>query len=114
MALYKQPCIHCGTFLEADARHCVGCGSMSPFGYVCPDCLRPVQKGQLLCSGCGGHLYTVCPFCGGRTFVQERCECCGQGLMVRCENRRCGVLQFFENTKCTACGKKIKYRNGGR
>jgi hypothetical protein len=28
--------------------------------------------------------------------------------MFRCPNERCGVLQFFENEKCTACGKKIK------
>jgi len=28
--------------------------------------------------------------------------------MIRCENKRCGELQFFENTKCTMCGKVIK------
>jgi hypothetical protein len=28
--------------------------------------------------------------------------------MIRCENRRCEQLQFFENTVCTACGKRIK------
>jgi ribosomal protein L37E len=28
--------------------------------------------------------------------------------MIRCENRRCGNQQFFENTTCTACGKAIK------
>jgi hypothetical protein len=30
--------------------------------------------------------------------------------MVRCENVRCGQMQFFQNSKCTACGKKIKHR----
>ncbi|MBQ2985099.1 MAG: zinc ribbon domain-containing protein [Clostridia bacterium] len=112
MALYKQPCIHCGTFIEEDARICLSCGSMSPFGYLCPDCNRPIQKGQAMCSGCGRPLYTYCPTCGGETFVQERCEVCGAGLMVYCSNRRCEALQFFENAKCTVCGKKIKARIG--
>ena len=39
---------------------------------------------------------------------------CALGLMVYCENKRCGALQFFQNTKCTACGKKIKAKIGGR
>ena len=108
MATYKQPCIHCGTFIEGDARICATCGSMSPFGFHCPDCGRPIQKGQQLCEGCGRPLYTSCPHCQRLTFVQERCEACGMSLMVRCQNKRCGVLQFFENKKCTACGKKIK------
>lgn len=112
MAFYKQPCMHCGTFIDADARFCINCQSMSPFGYLCPACNRPIEKEQALCSGCGRPLYTICPTCGGRTFVQERCEQCGAGLMVRCENKRCGVLQFFENTKCSACGKKIKTKLG--
>jgi len=114
MAGYKQPCIHCGTFIEADARLCTGCGSMSPFGYLCPTCLRPIQKGQMACAGCARPLYVPCPSCGKNTFVQEKCEHCGAGLMVYCENKRCGALQFFQNTKCTACGKKIKAKIGGR
>ena len=112
MASYKQPCMHCGAFIDADAHLCISCGSMSPFGYLCPSCNKPIQKGQFLCSGCGRELYTICPSCGGRTFVQERCEACGAGLMVYCSNRRCEALQFFENTKCTVCGKKIKNRLG--
>lgn len=108
MASYKQPCVHCGNFIDRDARICPFCGSMSPFGYLCPACLRPVQKGQPACSGCGRPLYILCPHCGRQTFVQERCERCGQSLMVRCQNNRCQALQFFQNTKCTACGKKIK------
>ena len=108
MATYKKPCIHCGALIDGDARFCVSCGSMSPFGYLCPSCSRPIEKGQPLCAGCGRQLYTVCPTCGGRTFVGERCDACGAGLMVYCDNPRCGALQFFENIKCTACGKKIK------
>ena len=108
MATYKQPCIHCGGLLERDARFCPACGSMSPFGYACPSCLREVKKDQPICAGCGRPLYIACPLCGERTFVQEKCESCGKWLMVRCGNVRCGVLQFFENKKCTACGKKIK------
>jgi hypothetical protein len=34
--------------------------------------------------------------------------------MIHCTNPRCGALQFFENAKCTACGKKIKRDVGGR
>ena len=108
MATYKQTCIHCGVLTDRDARFCPTCGSQSPFGYLCPTCLREIEKGQTLCAGCGRNLYIVCPICGGRTFVQEKCEVCSASLMIRCKDRRCGALQFFENEKCTACGKKIK------
>ncbi len=53
MASYKKQCLHCGNFIETDVRFCPFCSSQSPFGYLCPDCLRPVQKMQELCSGCG-------------------------------------------------------------
>lgn len=114
MAGYKKPCVRCGSFIEADSRFCPACGSGSPFGYLCPTCLRPAEKTQAVCSGCGRPLYVVCPHCGGRTFVQETCEQCGAPLMIRCENPRCGAAQFFENTKCTACGKKLRPKESGR
>jgi len=108
MATYKQPCLHCGEFIEGDSRICEKCHSRSPFGYNCPACLREIRKGQGVCSGCGRSLYVNCPTCKQLTFVGERCDVCGSGLMVKCVNPRCGDLQFFENIKCTACGKKIK------
>lgn len=108
MATYKQPCVHCGELVDRDSRICPKCSSYTPFGYQCPTCLKAVEKGQALCSGCGRALYIACPTCGRQTFVDVRCEACGAGLMVRCDNKRCGELQFFENTKCTACGKKLK------
>ena len=108
MATYKQNCIHCGTLVDRDALFCPTCGSNSPFGYLCPTCLRQIDKGQMVCAGCGRQLYIICPICGGRTFVQERCEMCGAVLMFKCPGRNCGVSQFFENEKCTACGKKFK------
>ena len=108
MATYKQACIHCGTLTDRDARFCPTCGSHSPFVYLCPTCLREIQKGQALCAGCGRQLFITCPLCGGRTFVQEKCEVCGASLTIRCPDKRCGAYQFFENEKCTACGKKIK------
>ena len=108
MASYKQPCIHCGAYIERDSSLCTVCGSMQPFGYHCPACGRQIQKLQPVCGGCGRPLYVPCPTCGQRTFVQERCEHCAAGLMVYCRNPRCGALQFFENRKCTACGKKMK------
>ncbi|MDD2955179.1 MAG: hypothetical protein PHD67_02555 [Oscillospiraceae bacterium] len=108
MATYQQPCVHCGAMTERDARACPSCGSMSPFGYLCPTCLRPIQKGKALCAGCGRPLYVPCPACGASTFVQENCEHCNASLMVYCQNKRCGIRQFFQNTRCTACGKKIK------
>ena len=110
MATYKQSCVHCGVLIDRDSRVCPRCANRSPFGYHCPACLRAVEKGQRVCAGCGRPLYTVCPACGKRTFVQERCEHCGAGLMIRCVNKRCGELQFFENARCTACGKKMKQR----
>lgn len=108
MASYKQPCMHCNTFIDSDARYCPSCQNGHPFGYACPTCLRSVEKKQSICSSCGRALYVPCIHCGKLTFVQERCEQCGAELMVRCSNRRCGAEQFFENAKCTACGKKIK------
>ncbi|MCF6465162.1 hypothetical protein C3E90_04560 [Clostridium sp. Cult2] len=108
MASYKQPCIHCGAFIEPDSRFCPACGSGNPFIYLCPACLRPIKKDEVICAGCGRNLYVYCPACGKQTYVQDRCEKCGRTLMVKCQNPRCGVQQFFENTKCTACGKKIK------
>jgi len=107
MATYKPPCIHCGSMIEGDVRHCPACGSGSPFGLRCPACLREIFKGQKVCSGCGRSLTVTCPICRQQTFVDERCERCGAGLMIRCTNLRCGELQFFENIRCTSCGKKI-------
>lgn len=98
--------------IERDVHLCPGCGSRSPFGYACPDCAKPIQKGQAACSGCGRRLYVPCPTCGQMTFAGERCELCGSGLMIRCTNARCGALQFFENVRCTVCGKKINKKFG--
>jgi len=109
VATYKQPCIHCGEMIERDSRLCPKCASISPFGHQCPSCLKSVERGHAVCSGCGRALTTVCPLCNGQTFVgSEKCDACGKSLMVCCENKRCEQLQFFENTKCTACGKPIK------
>ena len=109
MATYKQPCIHCGEFIERDSRLCPKCGSRSPFGHGCPNCLKPIERGNAVCAGCGRTLTTVCPFCNGQTFAGSgKCDACGKSLMILCENKRCGELQFFENTKCTVCGKPIK------
>jgi predicted amidophosphoribosyltransferase len=109
MAAYKQPCIHCGELIERDCRLCPKCASRSPFGYQCPNCLKSVERGNAVCSGCGRALATVCPYCGQPVFAGgEKCGACGKTLMVRCDNKRCGEPQFFENTKCTVCGKKIK------
>jgi RNA polymerase subunit RPABC4/transcription elongation factor Spt4 len=114
MATYKQPCLHCGEFIERDSRLCPKCGSRSPFGHHCPFCLKPVEKNQTVCSGCGKSLMVQCPTCHGQTFAGERCAICGADLMVHCTNPRCGELQFFMNATCTACGKKIKREMGGR
>ena len=109
MATYKQPCIHCGEFIERDGRLCPKCGSRSPFGYQCPKCLKPIERSHVVCSGCGRSIKTTCPYCGQQTFVgTDKCEICGKSLLIWCESARCGQLQFFENIKCTACGKPIK------
>lgn len=107
MGTYKQPCIQCGALTERDARFCPSCGSNSPFNYLCPNCLRIISKGSKVCPGCGRSTYTKCPFCQQETFRQERCEKCNADLMYVCSDPRCGVRQFFEVEKCTACGKKI-------
>jgi len=111
MATYKQPCIQCGELIDRNSHVCPKCTSRNPFGYHCPNCLKSIERGQVVCFGCSRNLYTICPFCNGQTFIgSERCDSCGRILMIQCENKRCGSLQFFENEKCTVCGKQI--RNG--
>lgn len=107
MATYKQNCVHCNALTERDARFCPSCGSNSPFGFQCPNCLRQINKGERVCAGCGRSTYTSCPVCKQETFRQEKCEKCNADLMRTCANPRCGVRQFFEVDKCTACGKKV-------
>ena len=108
MASYKQQCIHCGSFIERESRFCTSCGSRSPFGYICPTCRSPIQKNQMICGGCGRPLRVPCPHCGARTFVSDKCESCGGPLLIKCPNVRCGDMQFFENAKCTSCGKRLR------
>jgi RNA polymerase subunit RPABC4/transcription elongation factor Spt4 len=101
--------MHCSTLVERDAHFCPQCGSRSPFGYQCPACLKPIERGNAVCASCGRQLTTLCPYCGGSTFVgAQNCDACGKTLLIRCESKRCGELQFFENPKCTVCGKRIK------
>jgi len=107
MATYRQPCIHCGTYIERSAAFCPKCGSSSPFGYLCPSCRREISRDDRRCTGCGRELYVICPHCGQRTFVQEKCEACGMSLMQICGNRRCGAEQFFDLKKCTVCGHSL-------
>jgi hypothetical protein len=95
--------------IERESRLCPKCASRSPFGFKCPNCYSAIVRGNAVCSGCGRPLTTLCFHCGQPTFVgADRCDSCGQSLMIRCENKRCGELQFFELTKCTICGKDIK------
>jgi len=109
MATYKQECIHCHNMIDRDAHLCPKCGSRSPFGYGCPSCLKPVEPGDAVCSACGRALATCCPYCTQVTFAgTDICGWCGRSLLIRCQNKRCNELQFFENTKCLVCGKAIK------
>ncbi|WKY43897.1 zinc ribbon domain-containing protein [Eubacteriaceae bacterium ES2] len=108
MAFYKEPCRHCGNLLERDSHFCSKCGSRSPFVDLCPSCLHEIQRDESYCPGCGRSLYISCPNCGEKTFVSDRCEKCDASLMKVCRNRRCGAMQFFENKKCTACGKRME------
>lgn len=109
MASYKQPCVHCGELIERDSRLCPKCGSRSPFGYQCPTCLKPIERGNAVCSGCGRALMRPCFHCGQMTFVgADKCDACGKPLLIRCENKRCNELQFFDVPKCTVCGTVFK------
>lgn len=109
MATYKQPCIRCGELIERDSRFCPKCASRSPFGNLCPSCLKPIERGNLACSGCGRPLTTACPYCSAKLFVgDDKCSACGKSVMIQCDNKLCGQYQFFENAKCTSCGKPIK------
>jgi RNA polymerase subunit RPABC4/transcription elongation factor Spt4 len=109
MATYKTPCMQCSSLIDGSVHFCPYCGSRNPFGYHCPTCLKSIERGQLLCTSCGRKLVTPCPYCDTDTFIgSDRCDSCGQTLLIKCENKRCNEMQFFENTKCTACGKPIK------
>lgn len=114
MASYKQPCQNCGNLIDRYAKYCIYCHSRHPFGFQCPTCLHPVGREQVLCSSCGRPLNIVCPHCGQETFVDDQCDRCGQSLLVQCANRRCNQWQFFQNTKCTACGKAISVKQKKR
>ena len=107
MAVFLHPCRHCGKLIARDSRFCPGCGSNAPFLDLCPACLREIRREDAACSGCGRPLYIPCPQCGKRTFVGEKCDACGASLLKKCPNLRCGEMQFFQNSKCTACGKKL-------
>ncbi len=108
MAVYKVPCRHCGTLIARDSRFCPKCGSRAPFMDLCPTCLREVGREDAVCPGCGRPLYVACPNCGKQTFAGERCDVCGASLLKKCPNPLCGEMQFFENSRCTACGKSFK------
>ena len=108
MASYKQPCLQCGTYIDRDVQICPFCQSNSPFGFRCPTCRVTITKNQWICANCGRSLYVSCPHCGKQTFVQDRCDVCKGSLLKQCQNRRCRASQFFENIRCTACGKLIK------
>ena len=52
---------------------------------------------------------TACPRFGQWVFVgDDVCGSCGASLLIICPNKLCHQPQFFENTKCTVCGKRIK------
>ena len=107
MAIYKEPCRHCGTFIPGDSRFCPKCGSRAPVADLCPACLRVICREDAACSGCGRLLRISCPKCGKQSFVGEKCDICGESFMKKCKNPRCGEMQFFDNRNCTACGKKL-------
>lgn len=111
MAGYQQPCRVCGAFVARDSRFCPSCSSSAPFVDLCPSCHHQVARGQRVCAGCGRGLAVTCPACQATSFVGERCDACGAAFVVRCPDRRCQALQFFENDRCTACGKKIKEKD---
>lgn len=110
MASYKQSCIACGAFIDSDARICPKCRSRSPFDLRCPTCLREIEADDTVCAGCGRSLEVACPSCGKQTGVSSQCAHCGTSLLIACPNKRCGDLQFFDNPRCTSCGKKIKQK----
>lgn len=107
MAVYKEPCRHCGTLIPQDSRFCPRCGSRAPFADFCPTCLHIISREDRVCAGCGRPLYVACPTCGEQTFVCEKCDRCGANLLKRCPHPRCGEMQFFQNAVCNACGKKL-------
>ena len=107
MGTYKKACIHCGRLVDPDVKACPGCGSRSPLAYRCPSCRKEVQPGDAMCGGCARSLRVACPHCRQPTWAGEKCEKCGKGLLILCQNPRCGDLQFFDLARCTSCGKKL-------
>lgn len=108
MAGYNKPCIGCGTFIAYDSKFCPTCGRNSPFYDACPSCMAEIKREWKRCPSCGRGLYIACPHCAQLTFVCDKCDSCHQPLTRPCENTLCGSQQFFQNVKCTDCGKKFK------
>lgn len=113
MAGYDKPCISCGNFIGYDSKFCPVCGRLSPFYDACPSCNAEIKRGWARCPSCGRDLNITCPHCGAATFVADKCDACHASLMIRCEYKNCMAPQFFQNNKCTACGKKIKNQTIG-
>ncbi len=110
MAGYNKQCIGCGELIGYDNRFCPICGRVSPFYDACPSCMAQIKREWQRCPSCGRSLYIACPFCAQKTYVSDKCDNCHAPLTVQCENKLCRSQQFFENQKCTECGKKIKHK----
>ncbi len=108
MASDKKKCMHCCTFIASNSKFCSKCGSRNPFLIRCPECLREVNREDVVCSCCGRNLIIKCQVCGKDTFVLDKCEKCGTSFLIECPNRRCGELVFFQNDSCTMCGRRLK------
>ena len=61
MASYKQPCIHCGTFIESDSRFCPDVKAEALLGISAPPACAPSKKANLSAPAAAGRLLFLVP-----------------------------------------------------
>lgn len=96
----ENPCAHCGTDNEREAKYCSECGERLQAPGKCPSCGAAVLPGADICEACGEWLLEgQCKFC--YAFLEEGaqfCAECGNPIAgVVCP--KCGRLSYFDFCK---------------
>jgi membrane protease subunit (stomatin/prohibitin family) len=76
-----NPCPHCDTDNDKNAKRCVSCGTpLQPGGENCPHCKKPLPPGSSFCGSCGKQVQSgdACSRCGAILSPSAKfCSRCG-------------------------------------
>lgn len=76
-----NPCPHCGTDNDVNAKRCVSCGApLQPENTLCPYCKAPLSPGSTFCGNCGKQVVSndICSRCGAQLPPSAKfCPKCG-------------------------------------